>query len=362
MYECSAFSNHFCLDITGSYRPCCRFDNNKTPIKYSNEKEYFAILEDLHKKSKKEKIDGCHRCYKEEENGKKSYRQRLNDFLSGEVNHGVEFLEIGGTTECNMKCRMCDSKYSSLWYNEINKNSELLDFKILTKPSKKNIIDVFSKINVKNLKMLKWVGGEPFLSKEFLYFLNYLNEQKILQNINVFISSNASFYPEHFINLLKQTKKTEITFSIDGTEKLAKYIRYPIEWDDVKRTIDTYKNRNNFIHTVTTTVQAYNLNHINEIGKLCSQYDFAWNSHLLEYPQYLSLSSLPTQFKEKLIFDDCSNHKDFLKKSSNTINFNQKLFSKLITYTDKLDFIRDEKLKDANPELFDFISEYKNNL
>ena len=102
--------------------------------------------------------EGCTRCWQEEDSGKKSLRQRYAQHKKlGTVdleNPKIEWLELAISNDCNLMCRMCDSKYSHKLFEEELEYCGKSQAK--TKRTKMNIEAVFPYVpNLKHLKITK---------------------------------------------------------------------------------------------------------------------------------------------------------------------------------------------------------------
>ena len=118
---CSSFWNHQMVGTTGEVKPCCRFagmqkehDLNNIPI---NDIFNSNFMKDLRNKSLSgERIEGCKRCYEEQDSGKRSLRQRVNaNKGTREYNLDdpkITYLELSISNDCNLACRMCSSRFS----------------------------------------------------------------------------------------------------------------------------------------------------------------------------------------------------------------------------------------------------------
>jgi radical SAM protein with 4Fe4S-binding SPASM domain len=169
---CSMAWNHMFIDPSGRVKPCCRFDDkirpnefnlNSQTLKQSFDSEFMNSLRMGMIKGERNK--GCARCYEEEDSGKKSLRQRYNNRKQYTENiidlnvSKIEWLELSTSNRCNLACRMCDSRYSSLWFDQ--ENEIYGKTKSPTKVVFSNLENM--DIDFKNIKHFKFTGGEPLL-------------------------------------------------------------------------------------------------------------------------------------------------------------------------------------------------------
>lgn len=145
----------------------------------------------------------------------------------------IVFADITFGNVCNLTCSMCDDETSHSWAKvtgnrlnvniyDKNKTMEMLPF-------------------LKNIKILMIRGGEPFLFRHFIMFLEEL--ATINNKVQLKIVSNLTSIQDAHIEVLKRfTNESIITFSIEGTGDMYRYIRGGrYDLDDVKRNIERLK-------------------------------------------------------------------------------------------------------------------------
>jgi len=308
---CSAFWNHQFVDGTGRIKPCCRFESNNVPY-FQNTIEGNFFSEEMNELRRAsfagERIAGCVRCNEEEDNGKKSLRQRYNENqLLGQVdtdNPKIEWLELAISNECNLKCRMCDSKYSDKWYEE-----ELALKGFATKTTKIDIRDIFP--FVPNLKHLKITGGEPFVTPDHWRLLDYIIDSGHSKNIFLNYSTNCTVYPKaEIVDRLKQFKHVELVVSMDSIVKEEfEYLRYPSDYDAVITNIEkfiTLQDEFDLRLQARPTISIFNVLHLPETLEWLTAKKIKFNTTHLSFPDFLCITVLPKESKE-LIADKFKN-------------------------------------------------------
>lgn len=163
-------------------------------------------------------------------------------------------IELRFTNLCNMKCRQCDEISSSMWAKEkikhvTNPNVEfrLKDHKELyfsegsdgiIKPVDAIVESVTNlALTSTNLRTVCFTGGEPFLIKGYLDFLNTLIEHKINEKVELDIFTNCSVLNDKFTSQMAKFKKVNFFMSVDGVGKAAEYIRHGTNWPVVEKNI-----------------------------------------------------------------------------------------------------------------------------
>lgn len=360
--------------------------------------------------------DECVRCMREESSGIKSrftYEKEIwNKYF--DESKAIEFTKSDGSIDvnrvpsayfdmrlgnkCNSKCRICSPTDSSLWYEDHYKTQG----KYYHETSKKmqivikdgiytvsdNIYNWYESesfweymINTTpNIKMIHMVGGEPLLIDQQFNYLQKCIDLDYAKDMTIEYNTNLSYLPEKALELWSNFKIVKIGGSIDGIEKVGEYIRYPIKWDKVLENLNKLDNTNDNIRVwFTITISVFNILHLpdffnwtisNPFKKInSSKYQPLGSLHPVHAPKYLNVKILPYPVKKKIkeYFDSChfSKHdkiaKNLLNKYSNFM-FQEDYSDELPTFfriTDMLDEIRNQKLKDSIPNLYNLIGEYK---
>lgn len=241
---------HF--DSRGNLGPCCQYIGERPYVTGIDEYLKSDWLKDLKLAlSNNNRVDGCAFCWRQEESGAKSMRQKRNQYYNGRSLDDVEHIMITFGNQCNTACRICNSSRSSLIEKQYKEMStKVSDENLLqlinkkhdwkkTKTWYKNIIeDIVNRCE--SIRKIEVSGGEPFINFHFDKLIdNLLASKKSLPGLN--ITTNGSF-EESQIQRLKQFDHVHINFSIDGVGKdFYEYLRWPLLWDDVIKKIDILK-------------------------------------------------------------------------------------------------------------------------
>jgi MoaA/NifB/PqqE/SkfB family radical SAM enzyme len=264
----------------------------------------------------------------------------MNRRLTGTLNV-IESLEFSPSNKCNLACKMCSPPYSTTWQHMVKKNT--LDIEITNNKSL-SINQVFADVNITNLKLIKYLGGEPFIMPETEKLFKFLDEQNIIQNINFETATNVTVFPKKLLKYLKKFKKVFIEFSIEGIGEVGEYIRYGKSWKIIDKNIKKWlENKSDNMELSTfTTVQAYNIHHIHEIKEYAKQNDLKFYSSVLRVPEFLSINVLPKKYIDKI--KNKSNEK-YLKQYKE----NKKNRKEFVSYTNTMDTITNLNIKDIMP-------------
>ena len=188
----------------------------------------FNSVDEVHQWSQTlaDRPDECIRCWELEDQGQPSIRQSAHerDIVLSKIRS--DYLIVGGTLDsyCNSACMTCSSHLST----KIAKlNGSVFVNDNYTK---------FQELPQERIVELDINGGEPTYSKNYKHLLDNLPPNVKIIRIN----TNGSRYFEKVEELLQKKIKVIVTLSLDGTEKVHDFVRWPIRWVDYTKTVEKY--------------------------------------------------------------------------------------------------------------------------
>lgn len=374
---CSLFWNHQIIDGTGRVKPCCRFSEKDRPKENNLNKKnieeifYGDFMNEMRRKSLAgEKIDGCNRCYEEQAGGKKSLRQRMNTHPSiglssiDTKNPKITNIELAISNDCNLMCRMCDSRFSHRLFEE-----EIAYRGTSVNPVKRSAVDLdFVYKILPDLKFIKFTGGEPLTIKAHWDLLEYAAKKGYSKNIRINYSTNCTVYPKkRIVDVWKNFQFIELATSFDSiVAEENEYQRYPTKQDNVLLNLKKYiELRDSGIVDMEIigrpTISVLNIYHVPETIEYLEQFLPKVNPTHVTFPDYLSITILPKNIKEMIKdkFKTYNYKTESNKISSNyLINYmmsqdNSHLIDKFKSHTDFLDKSRNQNFKATYP-YYDF--------
>lgn len=348
-----------------------------------------------------EKPPECNNCWKEEKALKRSKRIKENDkylnrFLdivnyakanNGEVNQLPIYLDLRLGNLCNLKCRSCNSIFSSAIENEVIKKWNP-DFELINEGGFKPHIldkqwfetDLFTEnINaiIPILEHIYITGGEPSLIAK----LSDLLETCINQNrtdIYIRLNTNLAVYNEKFYSLLKHFN-VGLGPSIDAYGNKLRYIRNPLRWETIEKNLKKIMLLpDNISIEINCTITVLNILYIDELFYWVADFEKSYDRNLsnkmifeiAHEPLYLHFNLLTDELKEltisritRLINSELLTKNQMNDLKSIIIMLNQELPNindnrrKFRLYTNHLDTIRKESFVDIFPELKDMMNE-----
>ena len=117
----------------------------------------------------------------------------------------IDYVRLAVTDRCNLRCQYCMPAHGI----EIAPRADLLTFKEMYR-----IIRVLTELGVTKVRL---TGGEPFVRKDFIKFLEMLSFNDLLETIN--ITTNGAMIAKHIPVLEQMEKVQNINLSIDSLQK-----------------------------------------------------------------------------------------------------------------------------------------------
>lgn len=257
--------------------------HNKSPVQIFEGEEFKRLRSDL--------LQGirnpiCETCWLIEDEGRTSYRRfsRPKQYTDEELQPLIEkpqllSVETTSSLRCNLRCRMCNPGSSHKLDIERQAfvadsvDAELLDLTGLnwTTPTetngfhKNNYQLKWLLENPQQLRMLKIAGGEPMYDPDFIaYLTEYTREEN---HTTLTMHTNATQFNSRAMTLLNSFESIDMTFSIDSFGRNYEYIRHPMTWAGLEKSVDNFLEQITVPYNVdlNVVVQASNLLHLHEL-------------------------------------------------------------------------------------------------
>jgi len=240
-------SNPFCyapwttIQYSGVYEgggisPCCEWRGGKYKglVKDYETSEYLNNLKKIMTNYALREINKtCKECINVERHGSsQSTRQIINKYVKhGKYEIGkISKLDFRPDNLCNLKCRMC-SPYSSSLIEE-----ERLNLNIIDPIEKRNTDDVLD-FNLKELKVLSLLGGEPTINKNLYPILDYFINNDQSKNMQLNFTTNCTSINPKWVKRVQRFKDLHINLSLDAAYEPYEYIRTNAVWKEVENNI-----------------------------------------------------------------------------------------------------------------------------
>jgi radical SAM protein with 4Fe4S-binding SPASM domain len=421
--QTTEFPKNFCsvpwlqihTEPDGKVMPCCYY-SHQTEHKLGNWKEdqlktifHNDKWNDLRKQFLEGKRPGaCFRCWKEEDSGIVSMRQRFNERYQNWPDHtnqnyynkfnDIEKLssadgQVGDiklatidlifNNLCNFKCRSCGPGLSTSWAADAIKlgnpvptlltNDEISHMK----DDLVNLVDM-----VDPYTEIHFSGGEPMMQEEHYEFLKLLIDMG-KTTVKIRYNTNLSTYKLKNYNafeLLRNFENVFIIGSIDAMGAKGEYIRKGFDWEQAldwiktcKENIPTIDFGISAVYSLLNCEAAIDLHRYictNDLFKKYTGDTFGFNLNVLHFPDYIRTTVLPAETKKR-VTEKIQKHIEWLEQTQprnfdypvfmehwtsamTLMNSNDEthLIPKFFNETQKLDTLRNESFKNVFPELW----------
>jgi len=368
---------HLCVRPDEALKPCCRYLTLDDPVNVNLDALKNNGIQEMNndylKKLRQDMLDGvkreeCTKCYIQEQNSELTDRKSLRKFLNYRFSpylkeqytnefDCVRYVEMSLDNICNLQCKMCDSKFSS----KLQRRDEFLEevdrYKKL-QPS----FDKFKNIDLSNLVYIKLLGGEPFVSPNFIKFLDYIEQRADPSKIKLEIATNGTKIPsKKIIEKLDKYEMLFINVSLDAYDKVNDYQRFGSTYEQTYKNAQTYekifKNIHVSFHCAVSLLTANKL--ADSLNFLIEENNYHVSVDFVRYPRYLSLLYAPQSYIDWVLDKNKDN-----KTASKLINtlvksgkYNEKHWFEFLHTTKKLDGFYNTNIKDYNPDLVAYIEE-----
>ena len=174
----------------------------------------------------------------------------------------INYVRLAVTDRCNLRCQYCMPAHGI----EIVPRDHLLTYKEMYR-----IIRVLTELGVNKVRL---TGGEPFVRKGFVDFLEMLSYNDLLEDIN--ITTNGAMIYKHIETLEKLKKVKNINLSIDSlqADKFNEITRRNV-FDEVFKTMEALEKSNMNLKLNVVVQSGINTDEINDFVRLTKEKDLA---------------------------------------------------------------------------------------
>jgi MoaA/NifB/PqqE/SkfB family radical SAM enzyme len=371
--------------------PCC-IGNQNYPVGNANQSSLMELVNsEKMNELRREMLDEvkspiCSACHRHEEQGIMSFRQTANDMFGKYFDEALAFTDVTGelaqfkmryfdlrlSNICNMKCRTCNSHYSSQWENEDAKQG----IKIITVDKdvrSKYVEDIL--LHIPYMDVAYFAGGETLITEEHYIMLEEMirlgrTDIQLRYNTNM---SALKYKNKDLLDLWSHFKqKIEVYASLDDFGPRAEYIRSGTVWSQVEENFRKVKNVPYVNMQINSVLSIFNFVTFSEFyhylldNELYTPKDHVYTIYNMISPVHITALALPMRLKIKGI----QGLETVIERMKN-MGFHDGHLQQLIdakkwvlvddtweTYKDqfreetkRLDELRDEKFTEVFPEL-----------
>lgn len=353
---------HFNGYMDGTAKPCCDSQKAFTDIDLKATTIDESFNSEEYKKLRVDMINGvhneyCNACYDLESQNITSSRQKWNehhkhhlkriqdklDFkkFDGEVKPDYISLDLRPSNICNFKCRTCNDGFSTKWQEEkadfykINENILYFGKEKLSGVNKINF--KLNEDSMKNIEVLYFAGGEPFVLEEHFALLQSLKNKK---DISLMYNTNFSilkYKGKTIFEHLKDFRNVHFSISLDGLGEVGEFVRTGFDNKVFKKNflimkwaMDHYRNVSYDFQYTCSVLNS--LNFFKFLEELGEDHELV-NFHYVQYPFWYNTINFDTAKKNTIALFEENIHN---VKS-------QKLKDSLIKY---LEYLKNSNVKE----------------
>lgn len=406
----------------GKIFPCCYYSHE--PQHHLGNWNKDKVVDTFHNKQwndlRKEFLDGkrpsaCTRCWKEEDSGITSMRERFNERYSNfpdftnqnGYDKFKDIFELSNTDGsvgdiklatidlifnnlCNFKCRSCGPGLSTSWVPDAIKIGKAAPNALLTNSQAPHMAqDLVDLVNMCDpYTEVHFSGGEPMMQEEHYEFLKLLVDMgktkvKIRYNTNL---STYKVKDYDAFELLKHFENVFIIGSIDAMGAKGEYIRKGFDWEQALNWIKLSKERlPKADYGISAVYSIYNVEAAIDLHKFTCESElftkhngenFGFYLNVLHAPYYMKTTVLPKEMKER-VTEKINKHIEWLEQT-HMRNFDYEVFMDhwknaailmnsaddshhipdFYRLTKQLDDIRNESFEETFPELHEGLKKY----
>ena len=327
---CALLWSHVANEPGGSCRTCC-IAKHRIKDKNGNEMNLASntmteILKSKFVEEIREEIreggepDNCETCWIDERNGKKSKRQVYNEYYAhwygdhyiiwDQVPERVVDAQLIFDNTCNLKCRSCNTNYSSKWREEaIDRGVPFWENEHPVDMMDEKLSTFWTDLDnwTNDILRLEIMGGEPFYMKQFREFAKLLIERKTSQRIALTLSTNGTVANKELLeSMASNFNDLAFSVSIDGVGDKFEYLRHPGNWEETKSNLDYYYELHNSMYPVnvqiTHTVTALNVMYLPEFYEYFKNRwpNFNIWLNIAHFPKWITSAVLPARAKKDI--------------------------------------------------------------
>jgi sulfatase maturation enzyme AslB (radical SAM superfamily) len=280
-----------------------------------------------------ERADQCHACWRHEDIGVRSMRQRYNktrterympQVLKVQDDYTMPFeipiLESKMSNFCNLKCRMCHPLDSTSWAKDWETIEHLMEntngstfrkvreFGLTRKPhisgweKNEQFWAEFERL-APGFDRIEFAGGEPLIDPIHYRILNIL--KKYGSNIELKYSTNLTklnYKKDDVLELWNHFRSVEVMISMDGVDDVYNYIRQLSDYNIIKNNIPQVIDHPRVIKVAgACTFQVYNIFSMAEIfDRFTEELNIDIHTHRVNYPTFLDMRVIPDVISKPL--------------------------------------------------------------
>jgi sulfatase maturation enzyme AslB (radical SAM superfamily) len=335
---CSSPWFHMRILPSGQLRYCRWMEDKKNPLSSNLNQDNFLDFFQKEMSSLRTKmlqgetISACDQCFRMEEHGKISGREKqllkvgiktnnfektfrsstfYNEFKTSSEQQGDTELwpqdwQIDLGNYCNSNCVFCGPDSSSRLAAEFKKLGLIDKMPPRNWTDNESAVDRFVETlaQSKRLAYLHFLGGETVITPAFKKILSKLVDKGLNKIISIGFTTNLTVWDDEVVTLLKQYKEVNLGMSIECLHKINDYLRWPSKIDDVFKIMERWiaiGKEQKWLIQFRITPTLFSIGHIQTI------YEYAYENNIgvescnfLHNPSFMRMSVLPMDVRQQI--------------------------------------------------------------
>jgi len=308
---------HLHLETTGELTPCCinrermaHVSDGSLDSLWNSEKFVqmrAAMLADTH-------VPSCEVCYSQERGKGESLRTMFNEkyekFLPTATLTECEpvYFDLRFSNICNLKCRSCEHRSSSLWYEDAKALGLLTgDQAVINATNDPESLLAQLRKYIPNAVDFYFAGGEPLVMEEHYRILDMLIEAG---RTDVRLSYNSNFMKTQFkgtsvFEYWRQFEDVNLSVSLDAIDEAAAYVRKGTRFSSIVANRKLLAERAPHVKVVCTpTVSLLNIGSLTALLRFLLDTEFCPPDkillNILENPHHYNIKAAPKHVKASI--------------------------------------------------------------
>lgn len=347
------------------FNQCCLSTAPLTVVNNPTDVWSSKTLTDMRQRNDENTWDkNCWECERAEASGSSSFRlDMINKFGIKRNLSGPQRIDLLFDRSCNLACRTCGPHSSTLWQQHLKQNNIPIE-KYTNTTKFEEIISMLRSIDLSNLEMVQFCGGETLMGNTYWNTANAIAELVTDAKHKItlgFQTNGTQKIDERNFEILEKFHLVKILISLDGIGDRFDYMRWPAIWNQVSDNIMAMKEQLpvNVMFIIQETTSNLNLFYHNEVSDWVNT-NFSTNrlGDITNYANQLSMhDNLNVNNITQEYYDAIS--------SSNIINLlppnwheDPQAIKLMIQEVEMFDKFRNQNWQTTFPEVAEFYSRY----
>ena len=230
-----------------------------------------TFFDQLREKNKQNIWDeACWTCRANETAGQSSLRTGMLETFGVRTElTGPVRLDLMFDISCNLACRTCGPQLSTFWQQHLKQHQ--IPFKrVQPKSRAEDMIDVLRTLDLSNLEMVVFCGGETLLGTGYWKVAEELARIAPADKITLCFQTNGTqTIDKQYYNIIEKFNLVKLHISLDGVDQRYNYLRWPADWTQVTNNIQQLKQQLpvNVMFLIEETVSIFNLYYQRELAQ-----------------------------------------------------------------------------------------------